>query len=120
MTHPTTVAIVDDDEDVRTALSSLLGSAGFRPLAFASAEAYLDHDREAVSCLVVDVRLPGISGIELVRKLAAADEFVTTVLITGQDDEATRTLLKATPLPCLRKPFVGDLLLATLDMLEVR
>lgn len=117
MTSPRTVAVIDDDDDVRTALSGLLRAAGLRPLAFASAEAFLDRTpREAIDGLVADVNLPGMNGVELLQRLAGADGHPVAVMITGQDDEATRLLLKSTSLIWLRKPFAGDLLLSALEL----
>lgn len=101
------VAVVDDESSVRRALDRLLRSAGFRVATFDSAEQFLAlcHP-EAVSCLVLDLQLDGMSGTELQLHLAAAGAAVPTVIITAHDDPATRaTVRRCGALAFLRKPF---------------
>jgi FixJ family two-component response regulator len=86
-----TVAVVDDDTSVRVAIRSLLRSLGFRVETFGSAEdviAVAGHGD--VACLIVDVRLPGMSGLDLQRHLAAAGSGTPLVFITAHDDPADR------------------------------
>jgi len=106
---PPIIAIVDDDDSVRDALRQLLRAAEYDALTFASAEELLASPRRAeADCLIVDVNLPGMSGVALVRALADAGDRTPAVLITARDDPATIELLRrAGPVPRLRKPF-GD------------
>jgi FixJ family two-component response regulator len=101
------IAIVEDDESVRTALRELLRSAGFAAATFASAEDFLASGRDAdVDCVVADINLPGMSGVMLLQTLAAAGRRARVVLITGRDDPATLDLIeRAGAAPLLRKPF---------------
>ena len=105
-----TIAIVEDDDGVRTALQELLQSAGFQALTFASAEAFLDARRKsAVDCLIADINLPGMTGVALLRTLGADGETLPAVLMTGRDDPRTAELLRqAGPVPRLHKPFSDD------------
>ena len=81
------VFVVDDDAGVRDAIESLLKSVGLRSEAFASAAEFLKRQtRDLPSCLVLDVRLPGISGLELQQQLTAVDEPVPIIFITGHGD----------------------------------
>jgi FixJ family two-component response regulator len=105
-----TIAVVEDDAGVRTALQQLLRSAEYDAVAFASAEEFLaSHDRTGVDCLVADINLPGMNGVALVKALSAGDGAVPAVLITGRDDPSTMELIRqAGPVPRLQKPFSGD------------
>jgi len=87
------VSIVDDDPLVREGLISLMRSAGFATQAFASAEEFLSlAHRDDIACLILDVRLPGISGLELQSQLTAtvSNHRTPVVFMTARDDEATR------------------------------
>ena len=108
------VSIIDDDESIREAIKSLLKSAGFGAEVFASAEDFLNsghlHDTE---CLIVDVRMPGMSGLELQSALSAADSRVPMILISAHDDgEARARALKAGAVDFLHKPFSEEALLS--------
>src|ERR687896_78422 len=82
-----TVFIVDDDADVRTAIAGLLRSVGLRSETFENAAAFLSrHMPDGPACVVLDVRLPGISGLQMQRELAAADVRLPIVFITGHGD----------------------------------
>jgi FixJ family two-component response regulator len=92
-THPTNryVAVVDDDESVRRSFSRLLRASGFQPIAYHSAESFLeDHKQPTFECLVVDVQLTGISGLELCQKWASDRNHAPVIVITAFDNEATR------------------------------
>lgn len=109
---PTTIAVVEDDLALRTALHQLLRSAAFHTLSFASAEDFLsDGAAERADLLIADVNLPGMNGVALVQQLAASGSTLPAILMTGRDDPATRHLIRqAGPVPRLRKPFSdGDL-----------
>lgn len=108
MTTIATIAIVDDDDSVRQSLRQLLRAADFKALTFASAEEYLAHgdDGALVDCLVIDVNLPGMSGVALVQTLAANRTETPAILISARDDAATLELIRrAGPIQHLRKPF---------------
>src|ERR1700735_2958250 len=81
------VFVVDDDESVREAVKRLITSVGLRAEAFGSTREFLDGKRpEAPACLVLDVRLPGASGLELQSDLAAANVHIPIIFITGHAD----------------------------------
>ena len=108
--HATTsllIAIVDDDEAVRCALSSLLKSCGLQPRAFASAEEFLNSSRQsAFGCLIVDVRMGGMSGLELQSRLAQQDCRVPIVFLTAHADSRMRTqAMQSGAFHVLEKPF---------------
>lgn len=85
------IAIVDDDESVRRSLGRLLRQAGFHPIAFASGEDFLvDPLHSHVDCLLVDIRLQGMTGIELHQKVAAEGSRVPVIYITAFDDPAAK------------------------------
>jgi FixJ family two-component response regulator len=108
-----TIAIVEDDASVRTALQQFLRALEFRAVAFASAEEFLEAECDKhVDCLIADVNLPGMNGVALLQTLAAAGgQRLPAVLITGRDDLATTELLRQVgAVPRLHKPF-GDVAL---------
>jgi FixJ family two-component response regulator len=102
-----TIAVVEDDEGLRTALQQLLRSAGFRAVTFESAEEFLaDGGKAQVECLIADINLPGMSGVELVKKLGTNGQRLPAVLITGRRDAATAELARqVADVPRLDKPF---------------
>ena len=86
------VAVVDDDESMRRSMSRLLRAAQFQPITYSSAEAFLaDAKRPKFDCLVLDVRLVGMSGLELRRELAAARDATPVIFITAHDDPGVRS-----------------------------
>ncbi len=111
------VSVVDDDIWVRNSLDSLIRSIGMEVRTFASAEEFLDsaHPRK-VDCLILDVRLPGMSGIELHRRLLALRCNVPVVFITGHasDDAARSKAASDWTVAYLLKPFNEDELLDAL------
>lgn len=110
------VAIVDDDVSVRESLADLLKELGFETRAYQSAEAFLVSGRvSAISCLILDIALPGMSGPDLFHELRRRRQLVPIVFITAQTDEATRPrLLKEGAVDCLFKPFSEAALLSAL------
>ena len=85
------VAIVDDDGLVRQALESVVKAAGFMTETFASAEDFLDSNPiNRTTCLILDVRLPGMSGIELQRRLRAKNNGIPIIFVTAHGDASTR------------------------------
>jgi len=105
-----TIAIVEDDAGVRTALVQLLRSAGFTARSFETAEEFLEARRgEGIDCLIADVNLPGMSGVALVQTLVSGGKGPPAVVMTGRDDPYTVELVKqVAPVRCLRKPFSDD------------
>jgi FixJ family two-component response regulator len=107
------VFVVDDDASVREALQRLIRSAGLRVEAFASAEEFLNRPRASTpSCLVLDVQLPDLSGIDLQRRMVEANNDIPIVFITGHGDIPTTVrAMKAGAVEFLTKPLVeGDVL----------
>lgn len=106
MSNKPLVAIVDDDEPMREATSNLLESAGFDTATFPDAETFLGSSRRgAVSCLVTDLRMPGMTGLELHESLVASGSAIPTVLITAYADETTRVRVRQSGVVCfLPKP----------------
>jgi FixJ family two-component response regulator len=107
------VAIVDDDEEVRVALGSLLKSAGLAARAFESAEEFVESGQQfQVGCLITDIRMPGISGLELQAKLNAEGCSIPIVFITAHGDAKMRMqALRAGAVEFLAKPFDDEALL---------
>jgi len=106
------VAIVDDDQSIREATSNLLQSAGFLTATFADAESFLTSGEPRAACLVADMRMPGMSGLQLHQHLIASGASIPTVLITAYPSDATRLRAReAGILCCLAKPFAPDELL---------
>jgi len=107
------ISIVDDDESIREAIQSLLRSVGFRAKTFASAEQFLQSDQiENTACLILDVRMPGMDGLELQRQLAADQRRIPIIFITAHGDEDTRTrALQEGAVEFLLKPFSEEALL---------
>ena len=101
------VFIVDDDLSMRSALRNLIQSVGFRVEVFSSAQEFLGHKRAMTpACLVLDVRLKGMSGLELQRELAAANDPIPVIFITGHGDiPMTVRAMKAGAIEFLPKPF---------------
>jgi FixJ family two-component response regulator len=112
-----TVAIVDDDESVRDTTKDLLDSAGLSAATFDSAESFLQSKGTcAIRCLIADMRMPGMTGLELHGRLAAAGTPIPTVLITAYPDERARARALKTGVICfLAKPFSAEDLLACIE-----
>jgi len=101
------VFVVDDDASVREALSGLFRSVGLRVATFASAHEFLQHQRpDTAACLVLDVRLPGLSGLDLQRELTSVGERIPIIFITGHGDiPMSVRAMKAGAAEFLPKPF---------------
>lgn len=110
------VSVVDDDESVRESLPDLLRELGFAACAFASAEEFLGSDVVGeTACLLLDIAMPGMSGVELQQELARRHEKVPIVFITAQVDANVRPLvLSRGAVECLQKPFSESALLDAL------
>ena len=108
-----TLAVVDDDVDVRTALNRLLRALGHQVRLFASAEEFAG-DRRDCDCLILDIRLPGLNGLELREQMRTAGRRLPLVFITGDGDYFLGDDVPA-DVPTLRKPFDEDSLVAALS-----
>ncbi len=107
------VAIVDDDESIRNALQSLMKVAGYRAMAFASAEDFLNSgEKQHIGCLIADIRLPGMSGLDLQSQLNTDHHKIPIIFITAHGDERMRMhALRAGAAEFLAKPFDDTALL---------
>lgn len=107
------IVLIEDDEGMREAIESLLTAAGFATAAYASAEALLASDAlEEVRCYVSDVRLPAMSGFELVSELRRRNASAPVILITAHDSPAMRSdAMRRGVAEYLPKPFAGTALL---------
>jgi len=114
MSHPTPIVfVVDDDISVRESLELLIRCAGWQPETFASAQAFLSRPRVlAPSCLVLDVSLPGLNGLDLQKRIAVDRIDMPIIFITGYGDVPTTVqAMKAGAVEFLTKPFGDDVLL---------
>jgi FixJ family two-component response regulator len=114
MDPPQVIFVVDDDASVRTAMRRQLLSLNLPVRLFASAEQFLaETDRSAHGCLILDLRLPGMSGLELQQRLVAEEWKLPIVIVTARDDETVReTTLRMGAIAYLRKPFDHEQFLA--------
>jgi FixJ family two-component response regulator len=106
------VSIVDDDLSVRRSMQRLIHSFGFRTEAFGSAEAFLSSGcGEQTACLILDVRMPGMDGLELQRRLATEMPRLPIIFLTAvASDEEERRALQAGAIEFLRKPVSSEVL----------
>jgi FixJ family two-component response regulator len=115
------VFIIDDDADVRESIQGLLKSVGLRSRSFAAAQEFFTSERaDGPSCLVLDIRLPGVSGLDFQRQLMDADVHIPIIFITGHGDiPMTVRAMKSGALEFLTKPFLDqDLLDAVYQALD--
>ena len=101
------ISIIDDDEAVREATKGLVRSLGYSAATFSSAEEYLRSDRvKETACLITDVQMPGMNGVELQERLIADGRGTKVIFMTGFSEEKTRArALKAGAVGFLKKPF---------------
>jgi FixJ family two-component response regulator len=117
-----TLSVVDDDESMREAIRGLMKSLGYTAVAFASAEEFLSSCQiPRTSCLITDVQMPGITGLELHHRLLAAGKIIPTILITAYpDDSARERALGDGVVSYLSKPFdENDLLTCIRSSLNI-
>lgn len=107
------VAVIDDDESVRESVVSLIESVGYEVAFFGSAEEFLDWPgMDQVNCLIIDVRLPGISGLQLYSRIKASGRQMRVIFITAHIDEPARAwATEAGAVAFLYKPFQAATLL---------
>ena len=112
-----TIAVVEDDPSMLQGLSRLLSAHGFRVVGFTSAETFLDSVTQCeAACLVVDIHLGGISGIDLKRRLTSSGSDFPVIFMTAIDSEATRQeAVEAGCIGYLRKPFLARLLIEAIN-----
>jgi FixJ family two-component response regulator len=110
------VAVIDDDESVRESVVSLIESVGYDAIFFDSAEEFLNSPNiDQVNCMIVDVRLPGISGLQLYSRIKASARGIRTIFITAHVDEPARVwAMEAGAVAFLYKPFQAKALLSAL------
>ena len=111
------ITIVDDDDSLRKSLDNLIRSVGFRTQGFSSAEAFLSSNhRHDTACLILDVRMPGMSGLELQRQLGVTHGRIPIIFITAYADEHMRArALAAGAVAVLSKPCREDDLLQAIE-----
>jgi FixJ family two-component response regulator len=111
------ISIIDDDEAIRDATEALLRSLGYRAMSFASAEEFVQSDSLGnTACLITDVQMHGLSGVDLQCWLIAQGIKIPTIVITAFPEEGTRArAMKAGAIGYLGKPFSEDSLLKCLD-----
>jgi FixJ family two-component response regulator len=112
-----TIAVIEDDPSMLQGLIRLLSAHGFRVEKFTSAESFLDDVATCeAKCLIIDIHLGGISGIDLRRQLAASGSDLPVIFMTAIDSEATRQdALDAGCIAYLRKPFLAKLLIDAIN-----
>jgi FixJ family two-component response regulator len=118
MLHATPIVfVVDDDDSVRKSLALLIDSAGWQPETFASAQEFLHHPRVvAPSCLVLDVSLPDLNGLELQKRVARDRMDMPIIFISGYGDvPMTVRAMKAGAVEFLTKPLAGDVLVGAIQ-----
>jgi FixJ family two-component response regulator len=111
------ISIVDDDDALRNSLDDLIRSIGFRTQGFPSAEAFLSSNQARdTACLILDVRMPGMNGLDLQRQIIAASWRIPIIFITSHSDDVARErALKVGAVAFLYKPFREEELLNAID-----
>jgi FixJ family two-component response regulator len=111
------VYIVDDDKSVRKSLANLLRSAGYHSRVFASGEEFLALENlDDVACLLLDLKMTGLSGIDVMRALSLKGRKFPVICMSADWDEATLAeSCRFEPIKCLRKPFSSDTLLSAVE-----
>src|SRR5260370_3626195 len=115
--NPLLVSVVDDDESVRESLPDLLKEFGLTSRTFYSAKEFLaSEDLSQTRCLILDIAMPGMSGLELQRELERRRVQIPIIFITGKQDDAVRSrAMEGGAVQCLFKPFSDTALLAALN-----
>jgi FixJ family two-component response regulator len=112
------ISVIDDDESIRVATTNLVRSLGFQVHAFASAEDFLLSDcLSGTSCLITDVHMPGLNGVELQSILKARDHHIPIIFITAFPEERIRSLaLRSGAVGFISKPFDAQALIKSIDV----
>lgn len=111
------ISVIDDDNSMRNAVVALVRSAGYEAHGFASAEEFLNSGAAAnFACIITDIQMTGMSGIELMDHLAASQSSVPVIMITARHDPGLEGKALASGAACfLRKPFAADVLIRCLE-----
>jgi FixJ family two-component response regulator len=111
------ISVIDDDESLRSALVGLVRSLGYEASAFGSAEAFLDADHaQTVSCIISDIQMPGMSGLELQQRLAADGRAAPMIMITARPEADLKERAMASGAICfLKKPFDADIMIGCIE-----
>ena len=111
------ISVIDDDESFRIALVGSLRSLGYGARGFASAEEFISGDGEGSSdCLITDLHMPGMSGLDLIRQLAARNSKLPAIMVTGRSEPGLEAKATAAGAVCLMmKPFEIDTLLGCVE-----
>ena len=111
------ISIVDDDDSLRNSLDNLIRSVGFRTQGFPSAEAFLSSNQARdTACLILDLRMPGMNGLDLQRQIVAGNWQIPIIFITSHaDDDARARALETGAVDYLYKPFREEELLNAID-----
>ena len=122
MSNSAVVHLIDDDEDVRRALAFLLGTAGLAVRVYESALAFLDkYEKGYTGCVVSDVRMPGIDGLELLRRLVDMGNVMPVIVMTGHADVPLAVeAMKAGAVEFIEKPFADEVLLQAIRLALAR
>ena len=116
MTHVSLISGVDDDESLRESLEGLLKSIGYDTAVFSSAESFLSSDvLTKTACLILDVRMPGMSGPELQRELIRRQRNIPIIFITAHDEGVVARVMADGAVDCLLKPFSEESLLKAIS-----
>lgn len=114
------VFVIDDEDSVRNSLSALLDAVGHKTQSFATAAEFLDAlaetDPQLPRCLLLDLQLPDMNGLDLLKELISRDESMPTIIMTGHgDDEIESTAIQQNAVACFQKPFDASQLLNVLS-----
>lgn len=110
------ISIIEDDESLRQALVGLLRSMAHEAHGYATAEEFLAADEGHLDCVITDIQLPGMNGLEMLRRLRERGNTVPVIIVTARDEQRWRAEAKASGALCLlRKPFETQDLLDCLD-----
>jgi FixJ family two-component response regulator len=110
------IGVIDDDEFMREALSRLLRSAGYKCAAFSSSQEFLDSGPAETDCLLLDIQMPGLNGLELQAKLREMDRGIPVIFVTAKaDNEARARALRQGAAAFFTKPFNDDALLGAIE-----
>jgi FixJ family two-component response regulator len=113
--HPT-IAVIDDDEATRTALVALMRAKGFAATGYASVEAFLPEWSPGVQCIITDIQMPGLTGIELKHRLDAMNSRAPVIMITARVEPHLYELAVSSGAFCLlRKPFKSNALVGWVE-----
>lgn len=116
MMAPPQIAIIDDDRSIRDAMSSLVRSAGYRSVEFESATEFLEHDhKEEIACLMLDMHMPGLSGLELQQRLAEMKHPIPAIFVTVHHADVREMALQQGAVAVLGKPCSDEDLLKAIQ-----